>query len=337
MFHFDSLSKDLRFAARSFLKRPGFTLVAILALALGIGANSAMFSLIDAILLKPLPYAKPEQLVWLTQNIPIFHADIATNVDYWDWRAQSQLFEDVAGYSSDDFNLVGGEEPERVVGVGVTASFFHTLGVSPSLGRAFTDAEDRPGGPNVAILSHALYARRYRSDPGILSQSIQLDDKPYTVVGVMPASFRMPNDREAKLLIPAQFQHASPTGNMQIISLIARVKEGVPLERVRAELAQIRKASPNARKNLVLKVIPLHERMVGEGRTPLLILFGAVGLVLLIACGNVTNLLLARAADPPAFNGERDARLCGCRMRADFRAVRDSGGHRLGWHAAAVY
>ncbi len=141
MFHFDSLGRDMRFAWRSFLKNPGFSVVAILALALGIGANSAMFSVVDAILLKPLPYAKPEQLVWLTQNIPMFKAEMATSIDYWEWRDQKQLFDDVAAYSSDDFNLVG-SEPERVRVAGVTANFFRTFGLSPSLGRTFTEDED---------------------------------------------------------------------------------------------------------------------------------------------------------------------------------------------------
>jgi putative ABC transport system permease protein len=289
------MGKDLQFAARSFLKNPGFSMVAILALALGIGANSAMFSVVDAILLKPLPYPKPEQLVWLTQNIPIFHADIATDADYWDWRSQSQLFDEVAGSDTMDFNLVGGAEPERIVGVGVTRSFFTTLGLTPALGRTFTEDEDRPGGANVAILSHVLYVSRYGSNPGILGQSIRLDDKPYTVVGVMPASFRMPNDRDVSLLVPAQFHHPSPSGNMLLISIIGRVKAGVPLERIRRELTEARKSS--SKREVSLKVIPLHQQIVGQGRTPLLILFGAVGLVLLIACGNVANLLLARAAD----------------------------------------
>ena len=298
MFHFDSPVKDLRFAARSFLKNPGFSLVAILALALGIGANSAMFSAVDAILLKPLPYAKPDRLVWLTQNIPMFHAEIATNVDYFEWRAQTQLFDDVAVSSTDNLNLVGGGEPERVIAASVSASFFRTLGVNTSLGRTFTEEEDKPGGAKAVILSQALFRGRYGESLAILGQAIRLDDRPYTVVGVMPASFRFPSNREVDLLIPAQLpQHASANGSMAIVSVIARVKARVPLGRVRAELTQIRKNSKNGPPKAEMKVVPLHQQLVGDRRGALLVLFGAVGLVLLIACGNVANLLLARAAD----------------------------------------
>ncbi len=299
MFHFDSIGKDLRFATRSFVKNPGFSLVAILALALGIGANSAMFSVVDAILLKPLPYANPAQLVWLTQNIPIFKSEIATSIDYWEWREQRQLFEDVTAYSSDDFNLVGGDEPERVRVAGVTANFFRTFGVNPSLGRAFTEDEDKPGGDNTVILSNTLFARRYGSNPGILGKPIQLDDKPYTVVGVMPAGFRFPGNEEITLLRPAQLSHVSirSDGGIPIVAVVARIKPGITAGRIRSELLQVRKVDPNAPKDVELKVVPLHQQVVGDRRTALLILFGAVGLVLLIACGNVANLLLARAAD----------------------------------------
>jgi len=295
VFPFDSV-KDLRYAARSFLKNPGFSLVAILALALGIGANSAMFSVVDAILLKPLPYAKPDQLVWVTQNIPMFHADMATSLDYWEWRDQKQLFEDVAVYDAGNFNLVGSGEPERVAAEAVSASFFRTLGVNTSLGRAFTEDEDKPGGANVAILSQALFRGRYGANPAILGQTIRLDDKPYTVVGVMPASFRFPEDRQVDLLIPLQLQHESLAGGVLIVSVIARMKPGVAPGRVQAALAQVRKNSKTG-SAAEMKVVPLHRQLVGDRRTALLVLFGAVGLVLLIACGNVANLLLARAAD----------------------------------------
>jgi len=298
VFHFDSVGKDLGFAARSFLKNPGFSLVAILALALGIGANSAMFSVVDAILLKPLPYSEPERLVWLTQNIPMFHADMATSLDYWEWRDQSQLFDDVAAYDADNFNLVGGGEPERVVAAKVSANFFRTLGVNTSLGRTFTEDEDRPGGANAVILSQALFRGRYGENRAVLGQTIRLDDQPYTVVGVMPASFRFPEDRQVDLLVPGQFKHETAAGGLLIVSVIARTKHGVPLGRVRADLAQVRKnakdKSPGASE---IKVVPLHLQLVGDRRASLLILFGAVGLVLLIACGSVANLLLARAAD----------------------------------------
>ena len=298
MFHFDSPVKDLRFAARSFLKNPGFSLVAILALALGIGVNSAMFSAVDAILLKPLPYANPDQLLWLTQNIPMFHPDMATSLDYWEWRDQGQLFDDVAVYDAKNFNLVGSGEPEQVVAEGVSASFFRTLGVRTSLGRTFTEDEDKPGGPNAAILSQAMFRRHYGGNPAILGQTIRLDDKPYTVVGVMPASFRFPEDRQVDLLIPLQLEHESMAGGVLIVAVIARVKPGVAPGRVQADLAQVRKNSKIGPPNPAeMKVVPLHRHLVGDRRTALLVLFGAVGLVLLIACGNVANLLLARAAD----------------------------------------
>jgi putative ABC transport system permease protein len=298
VFHFDSLGKDLRFAARSFLKNPGFSLVAILALGLGIGANSAMFSVVDAILLKPLPYAKPDRLVWVTQNIPMFHTDMASSLDYWEWRDQGQLFDDVTAYNANNFNLVGGGEPERVVAEGVSASFFRTLGVTTSLGRPFADDEDKPGAANVAILSQAMFRGRYGGNPAILGQSIRLDDKPYTVVGVMPASFRFPEDRQVDLLVPLQLKHESVANGLLIVAVIGRMKPGVTPELVRAELAQVRKNTKEKPwGGAEMKVVPLHRQMVGDRRTAVLVLFGAVGLVLLIACGNVANLLLARAAD----------------------------------------
>ncbi|HTB13642.1 MAG TPA: ABC transporter permease [Bryobacteraceae bacterium] len=298
MFHFDSLRKDFQFAARSLFKNPGFALVAILALALGIGANSAMFSVIDAILLKPLPYAKPERLVWVTQNIPMFHADMATSLDYWEWLDQTQLFEDVTAYDSINLNLVGGGEPEQVVAEGVTANFFRTLGVRPALGRSFTGDEDKPGGAEAAILTHALFAGRYASNPAILGQTIRLDDKPYTVIGVMPADFRFPANRKVDLLVPLQLKHESVSGGLLLVAVIGRMKPGVTAELVRSELAQVRKNSKEKPEGTAeMKVVPLHQQMVGDPRAALLVLFGAVGLVLLIACGNVANLLLARAAD----------------------------------------
>lgn len=299
MFHFDSLTKDLRFAVRSFLKNPGFSLVAMLALALGIGANSAMFSIVDAILLKPLPYPNPERLVWLTQNIPMFKAELATSVEYWQWRDQRQLFDDAAGYGSGDVNLIGGDEPERVRVASVTASFFRTFGVSPALGRAFTGDEDKPGGDNAVILMQAIFARRYGSNPAILGKTIQLDDKPCTVVGVMPAAFRYPGNAEVTMLRPAQMKYVTAIGNegVPVIGIAARLKPGVPIGRVRNELTRIGKADAKQHGDVELRVVPLHQQMVGDRRTTLLILFGAVGLVLLIACANVANLLLARAAD----------------------------------------
>ncbi len=299
MFHFDSLTKDLRFAGRSFLKNPGFSLVAMLALALGIGANSAMFSIVDAILLKPLPYPNPERLVWLTQNIPMFKAEMATSVDYWQWRDQHQLFEAVAGFGSGDVNLMGGDEPERVRVASVTASFFSTFGVSPALGRAFTEDEDKPGGDNTVILMQAIFARRYGSNPAILGKTIQLDDKPCTVVGVMPAAFRYPGNAEVTMLRPAQMKYALAIGKegVPVIGIAARLKAGVSIGRVRNELTMIGKVDPKAHGDVEPRVVPLHQQLVGDRRTVLLILFGAVGLVLLIACANVANLLLARAAD----------------------------------------
>jgi putative ABC transport system permease protein len=299
LLQFDSLLKDLQFATRSFLKQPRIALIAVLALALGIGANSVMFSVVDAVLLRPLPYANPGQLVWLTQTIPLFHADMATTIDYWEWRDQQQLFKDVAAFSSSNFNLLGGEEPERVIAGAVTENFFRTLGVRVSLGRTFTTDEDRPGGEKTVILSSALFARRYGSSASILGQSVQLDDRAYTVVGVMPASFRYPKDHEVDLLVPAQLQHTSTSNvsGVPIVEAIARLRDGVSLGRVRTELEQVRKRNLDAFKGTVLKVVPLHQQMVGDQGAALLILFGAVGLVLLIACGNVANLLLARAVD----------------------------------------
>src|SRR5215216_1323641 len=192
-----TLRQDVRFGLRTLLKRPGFTLVAVLTLALGIGANSAIFSVVNAVVLRPLPYGAPERLValWGNLNQKGFEELELSAPEYTDFRARgAHVFEDVAAYSQGGFNLTGAGEPERISGAYATASLFPTLGVAPLKGRAYTEEEDRPGSDDVVVISHSLWQRRFGSDPSAVGKSVTLDGRPNTIVGVMPADFRFPDN-----------------------------------------------------------------------------------------------------------------------------------------------
>jgi putative ABC transport system permease protein len=296
------LWQDLRYAARMLVKNPGFTAVAIIALALGIGANTAIFSVVNTVLLRPLPYKDPERLVMVFEDSSKhgYPRDTPAVANYIDWRDQNQVFESIAAIGDASFNLTGAGDPERIDGSRVSAALFPLLGVSPELGRWFTADEDQAGANRVAIMSHRLWQRRFGGDPNIVGKPLTLNGRSVTLVGIMPADFRFPT-QEDELWVPIAFSKEEQANRMsRYLEVVARMKPGVALSQAQAEMstiaARLQQQYPETNTDVGSEVVPLHERVVGDIRPALLILLGAVGLVLLIACVNVANLLLARAA-----------------------------------------
>ena len=301
---FADIGQDLRYGLRTLIKNPGFTIVAVIALALGIGANSAIFSVVNAVLLRPLPYKNPDQLVVIWENATHlgFPKDTPSPANFLDWRQQSSLFEGMAAFAERSFNLNGVGEPERLDGRRVSANLFAMLGVKPIVGRTFVPQEDQPG-TKVVLLNEGLWKRRFGSDPAVVGRAVNLNGEPYTVVGVLPQTVRLPTSGNWRdqVWVPLAFpsEEAASRG-AHYLEVIARMKPGVTLPKAQVEMdtiaARLAQQYPdfNARRGAV--VTPLHEEIVGKMKSPLLILLGAVAFVLLIACANVANLLLARAA-----------------------------------------
>lgn len=294
--------KDLRYGLRMLVKNPGFTAVAIIALALGIGANTAIFSVVDTVLLRPLPFKDPERLMMVFEDSSKhgFPRDTPTAANYIDWRDQNQVFESMAAIDGESFNLTGVGDPERLVGYRVSASLFPMLGASPQLGRLFIPEEDQPGANRVVIISHRLWQRRFGGDPNIVGKALTLNGGSVTLVGIMPADFRF-HTQEDELWVPIAFsQEEQQNRSAHYLNVMARLKPGVTLPQAQAEMsaiaARLQQQYPETNTNVGAEVVPLQEHMVGNIRPALLIFLGAVGLVLLIACVNVANLLLARAA-----------------------------------------
>lgn len=294
--------QDLRYGLRMLVKNPGFTAVAVIALALGIGANTAIFSVVNTVLLRPLPYKDPERLVMVFEDSRAhgYPRDTPTTANYIDWRDQNQVFESIAAIASASFNLTGVGDPERLVGCRVSASLFPLLGVSPQLGRWFTPDEDQAGANPVVIMSHRLWQRRFGGDPNLVGKSLTLNGRSTTVVGIMPADLRF-YDQDEMLWVPIAFsQEEQQNRSLHFLDVMARLKPGVTLSQAQAEMstiaARLQQQYPATNTNVGSEVVPLHEHIVGDIRPALLIFLGAVGLVLLIACVNVANLLLARAA-----------------------------------------
>jgi len=295
------LGQDLRYGLRMLAKNPRFTTIAVIALALGIGANSAIFSVVNTVLLRPLPYENPERLVmvWEDNSKQGFPRDTPSPANFMDWRDQNHVFESMAAIVEISFNLTGAGDPERIDGRRVSASLFSLLGVAPQLGRAFRPEEDRPGGNHVVIISNGLWQRRFGSDPGIIGKPIDLNGESFTIVGVMPRTFQFPTRRD-QLWVPIAFdaKEAGERGN-HYLEVIARMKPGVTLSQAQAEMTTIatrlQQQYPKTNTSVGAVVTPLHEHVVGDIKPALLVLLGAVAFVLLIACANVANLLLARA------------------------------------------
>ncbi|HEX2464207.1 MAG TPA: ABC transporter permease, partial [Thermoanaerobaculia bacterium] len=299
----DDLGGDLRHAARTLVRRPAFTLAAILTLALGIGGTTAIFSLLRAVILEPLPYADPSRLVMLWEDgssvgLP---SDInPTPSNYVAWKEQIAAFDGMAALDLGSPSLTGSGEPVRLQGVRVTHDLFDVLGVRPGLGRGFLADEDRAGGARVAILGHALWQSRFGGSPSIVGRSILLDDVPHTVVGVMPAGFDYPA-RGTEIWTPMALtaeQLAYRTA--YVLSVVARLRAGASLAQARDEMAAIAlrlNADSPALYKLSAGVVPLRDEVVGEARTAVLLLFSIAACVLLIAAANLANLVLARAVE----------------------------------------
>ena len=303
----ETIWQDLRYAARMLAKSPGFTAVAVLTLALGIGANTAIFTVVYGVLLRPLPFPEPDRIVQLAESYQSLSDEMSVTWNQLeDMRKYGQLFEHIAGYTGVGFNLATGNEAEHVRGVPASAEYLQVLGVQPTLGRDFLPEEDRGDGQRVAILSHSLWVRRLGGDSGVIGQKVLLNGDAYTVIGVMPAGFepRANSDLNpgvrAELWVPLALV-ARTAGSGENISVIGRLKPGVTREQLKSQMdivtRDFRVRYPNVvGQQLVISFKP-YQAMIGAGMRPfLLVLLGAIGFVLLVACANVANLLLARGS-----------------------------------------
>ncbi|MGH9838153.1 MAG: ADOP family duplicated permease [Blastocatellia bacterium] len=294
------LWQDLRFGARMLLKKPGFTLIAVLTLTLGIGANTAVFSVINAVLLRSLPFAEAERLVTIWETRPDLPRFAASMPDAEDWRAQAQAFEEMAIYSDQFKNVViaGQGEPAVIQGTAVSQNFFPMLGLKPVLGRTFLPEEEKPGSGQVVILSHALWRQNFAGDPGIIGKSVQIRLSNFTVVGVLGEQYPLATD----VWVPLSHVGGDNFTNRMNhpASVIGRLKPGVTVEQARREMeaiaARLQQAYPASNKNVGVELLPLRHQLVGNLRLIVLLVFAAVALILLIACANISNLLLAQAA-----------------------------------------
>ena len=292
---------DVRYGVRALARRPGFTLVAVLALALGIGANTAIFSVVNTVLLEPLPYNDPGRLVAVRESqVPRFPVFPVSPGAFLEWQAQSTVFEHLAAIDTAAFNLTGGDEPERLPGALVSAGVFQMLGVPPALGRGFTAAEMAPGRDLVVVVSHGLWQRRFGSDPDLIGQAITLNDRRYTVIGVGPSGLAFPN-QDTQLWTPLALTAEDwASYGAHYLRVIGRLAPEATIPLAAAEMrtiaAGIEQAHPDTNTGWSVTVVGLRETVVGNARPSLLVLAAAVGLVLLIACANVANMLLARAA-----------------------------------------
>ena len=301
--HLDILAQDLRYAARGFVRSPTFTVAAVLAIALGTGAGTAVFSVVDRILFRSLPYARSERLVSVGFVAPIIPQEFMLGTDYMEWRARQQPFTSLTSWAGmNDCDLTS-TRPVRLACAQVEASFLPTLGVQPLLGRNFTRDEDRPNAPPVALLSYGLWMSRFAADRGIVGKTIPLDGHSATILGVLPPDFELPTLEHADVVVPQAMdeaaQHRPNTG--RVLQSVARLKPGVTPEQAAAALQPLFQESLNFvpgpfRKEVKLRVRALRDRQIHDARLASWILLGAVLAVLLIACANVANLLLARAA-----------------------------------------
>jgi putative ABC transport system permease protein len=294
-----ALFQDVRYAIRMLAKNPVFTLVAVLTLALGIGANTAIFSVVQNVLLRPLPFQNSARLVWAWGKLPAYDRAAVCPLDFLDYRAQNNVFEHwgAISYGTSLFNLAGNGKPEQVKGAMVTAGFFETLGVKSLLGRLILTSDEQEKEPRVAVLSHHLWQQRFGSDPGVIGSTLRLDGASRTVVGVLPAD--LPLFSDADLWFPAPFENEGMMSRRtHFLRPIGLLKPGVSLKQAQAEMdtiaARLAHEYPDTNKGWSLGLVPMRTALVGDIGPTLYVLFGSVGLVLLIACANVASLLLAR-------------------------------------------
>jgi putative ABC transport system permease protein len=296
-----TLWQDVRYGARMLLKTPGVSIIVIIALALGIGANSAIFSVVNAVLLRPLPFDQPDSLVFLNEKSPVLDEMSISYPNFTDWRAQNQSFEKMGVYNRGSYNLTGAGEAERIVTAQMSADLFSVLRVNALHGRLFTNDEDKPGAAPVVILSYGLWQRRFGGQTSILNQAITLNGKSYTVIGIMPQSYAYPT--RAEMYVPVGQLSDQPgwqqRGNHPGLYGVARLKPGVTIEQADADMntiaVNLEKQYPDSNPGNRVRLRPLMEIFVVDVRRALWVIFGAVGFVLLIACANIANLLLARA------------------------------------------
>ncbi len=302
----NTLWQDARYGLRMLWKSPGFTLVAVLALALGIGANTAIFSVVNAMLLRPLPYQDPDRLVVLWETNPNLSSvflrthNEASPANFIDWKKQQTVFADLAAFRYNDYNLTGsGDAPEQLTGNPVTANMFDVLKVKPLIGRTFRPEESEPQSERVAVLSYGLWQKRFGGDASIVGRTLTLNGNPHTVVGVMPAGFEFPAPF-AQLWTALRFANDTPPSRTaHFLYTRARLKPGVTIQQAQAEMdtiaARLRQQYPDTNADRNIRLVSLHEDTIARAKPGLLMLLGAVGFVLLIACANVANLMLARA------------------------------------------
>ena len=297
----EDMFQDLRYGVRMLIKSPVFTIITVVTLALGIGANTAIFSVVNTVLLRSLPFQNPDQLVMIWETSPSrgLLQGTPSPPDFREWRSRTQSFQQMAAIYDTDFNLSGTGDPERLSGAVVSADFFHMLGMSATLGRTFLPTEEQFGAHSVVVLSDNLWQRRFGADPQIIGRAITLNNHPYTVIGIAPPDFKFPETR-FELWVPMAFasDDLMNTRGNHFLSVIARLKPGFTIAQAQAEMETVtgqlaQEHQENA--GLGARVVSLHEDLVSGYRPALLVLFGAVSFVLLIACVNVANLLLARS------------------------------------------
>jgi putative ABC transport system permease protein len=297
----DEMIQDLRFGLRMLIRAPGFTFIAILTLALGIGANTAMFSVVNAVLLSPLPYAESDHLLFLTERNQQSDRAFISWPNYLDWRSQNQVFENIGVYNRESYNLTGNDgEPERLLAAQVSADLFSTLGIQAFVGRTFTEDEDRVGSEPVVVLSYGLWQRRFGGDPNILARALTLNDRSYSVIGVMPSGFQFPT--RVEIWVPAapiaarDWQHRSTHPGLYGV---ARLKRNVTIDQARSEMNRIAEGLerhyPATNRDHRVTVTPLLESIVNDVSWGLWIMLAAAGVVLAVTCANIANLLLVRA------------------------------------------
>ena len=297
---FPALTRDLRHALRALGRTPGFTLIAVATFALGIGVNTAVFSVFNGVLLRPLPYPEPDRItmVWMDNRREQIKEDITSYPNYVDWREQSASYSAMAAYTPAAFNLTGADQPERLVGAQVTANFFAVMGVAPLVGRVFTGDHEKPGQDAVIVLSHGLWQRKFGGSAAVLGATITLNGRPHEVIGVMPGTLRMPAGAELwKPLAPDEGTRQARGAFW--LPVIGRLKPGVSVEQAQTEMhgiaSRLEQAYPSNR-GFGIYVVSLHRQLVGDIERSLIVLLAAVGFVLLIACANLGNLMLGRTA-----------------------------------------